>query len=307
MRAASSNAGGGNATADNGAAAPSNCRFAASNAARSGGSAITAVLPGLTYWLPCPENRAPTLPAAAARRRNQMPFGCDQASSAGRARSCPSAVSRSAASSPAVRATSAMRALPSGTGPAVAGAPPASSSVSAAVSGACQRWTAATWWPARRSSPSPCSSSTMWKLVPPKPNEEMAARRLGRSGWRIQGRASELTYSGPAPGCRELPGSWTLIVGGSTLWCRAMASLIIPAAPAAALVWPICDFTLPTAAYALASVASARTEVSAFSSVASPTAVPVPCASNSSTLAGEQSASSYARRSATIWPSARGA
>ncbi len=88
----------------------------------------------------------------------------------------------------------------------------------------------------------------MWKLVPPKPNEEMAARRFGRSGWRIHGRASEFTYSGPAPGASEPLGSCTLMVGGSTLWCRASASLIMPAAPAAALVWPIWDFTLPTAA-----------------------------------------------------------
>ena len=38
-----------------------------------------------------------------------------------------------------------------------------------------------------------------------------------------------------------------MIVGGSTLWYRASAALMSPAAPAAAFVWPICDFTEPIA------------------------------------------------------------
>ena len=42
-------------------------------------------------------------------------------------------------------------------------------------------------------------------------------------------------------------GSPTLIVAGSTLWCRASAALISPAAPAAAFVCPICDLTDPSA------------------------------------------------------------
>lgn len=82
------------------------------------------------------------------------------------------------------------------------------------------------------------------------------------------------------------------MVGGSSLWCRASASLIMPAAPAAALVCPICDLTLPTAAYCFSSPLSDTTADSADSSVASPTAVPVPCASNSSMESGETSASS---------------
>ncbi|MEY3402444.1 MAG: hypothetical protein RLZZ86_2060 [Cyanobacteriota bacterium] len=38
-----------------------------------------------------------------------------------------------------------------------------------------------------------------------------------------------------------------LIVGGKTLWCNAKAALIRLAAPAAALVCPIWDLTVPKA------------------------------------------------------------
>jgi hypothetical protein len=42
------------------------------------------------------------------------------------------------------------------------------------------------------------------------------------------------------------------MVGGSTLWCSAITALNRPAAPAAALVWPICDFTEPSAHHCFA-------------------------------------------------------
>ena len=63
------------------------------------------------------------------------------------------------------------------------------------------------------------------------------------------------------------------MTGGITCACTAMAALITPAIPAAALVCPIFAFTLETTA---AVEAPRRALASARSSVASPTAVPVP-------------------------------
>ena len=57
--------------------------------------------------------------------------------------------------------------------------------------------------------------------------------------------------------------------------------------PAAHLVWPICDFTDPSAQLAGSAPASVNTSVSVTSSVRSPTTVPVPCASSRPTSAGE--------------------
>ncbi len=59
-----------------------------------------------------------------------------------------------------------------------------------------------------------------------------------------------------------------------------------PAEPAAALVWPICDFTEPMAQKRAPWRRSPNTAASASSSAASPAAVPVPCASTSSTVSG---------------------
>ena len=64
-----------------------------------------------------------------------------------------------------------------------------------------------------------------------------------------------------------------------------------PAAPAAALVWPTCDLTLPSAhhltpPFGAASFASPKTCRSPSNSAASPAMVPVPCASISSTVSG---------------------
>ena len=96
-------------------------------------------------------------------------------------------------------------------------------------------------------------------------------------------------------------------VGGSTPWCSASAALIRPATPAVAFVWPIIDLTEPMATLCAGAPASANTLVSACTSAPSPATVPVPCASTSPTVAGEKPAWAYARRSARIWPSGRGA
>ena len=92
------------------------------------------------------------------------------------------------------------------------------------------------------------SSSTQWKLLPPKPKR--ADRRAGADGRRRGSHGPGLGVdverrSAPARAPRSARS--TLIVGGRTLWCSASAALISPAAPAAALVWPICDLTDPRA------------------------------------------------------------
>ncbi len=127
--------------------------------------------------------------------------------------------------------------------------------------------------------------------MPPKPNELTAARRGVPSARRAQGRVRLFTYSGESPKPCGF-GAVTLMVGGSTFSCNARASLIRPAAPAAALVCPICDLMLPIAADDVPAPEDCRKPESAESSVRSPTAVPVPCASKSPTLSGLTSASS---------------
>ena len=117
-----------------------------------------------------------------------------------------------------------------------------------------------------------CSSSTTWKLVPPKPNALTAARRGWSPERRSQGRRVRVEVERRAARARSAGfGCSTLIVGGSTLWCSASAALIRPAAPAAALVWPICDLTLPEARCAAVATAPRRRPGAASStSAASP-------------------------------------
>ena len=76
-----------------------------------------------------------------------------------------------------------------------------------------------------------------------------------------------------------------LMVGGMTLWCSAMTDLKRPALPAAALVWPIWDFTLPSAHQRRSCRPLwSKAMVSPSNSAASPAFVPVPWASTSSTV-----------------------
>ena len=88
------------------------------------------------------------------------------------------------------------------------------------------------------------SSSAMWKFEPPKPNELTDARR----GWfagRAHGRARVVTWKGLLSSASFGFGCSTLIVGGSVFAWSASTAFTRPAAPAAAFVWPICDFTEP--------------------------------------------------------------
>jgi hypothetical protein len=121
-------------------------------------------------------------------------------------------------------------------------------------------------------------------------------------------------------------GRVTLSVGGSTLKYTASAALMSDAAPAAAFVCPICDFTEPIAhhgrGFALVGAARLRFAaerdvegrravrvdvVSAVISTVSPTFVPVPCASTSSMVSGVTPAMRYAAWSAFFCPAALGA
>ena len=86
---------------------------------------------------------------------------------------------------------------------------------------------------------------------------DTAARR----GWslpRIHGRSSVLMKNGVSSIFRFGFGRSTLIVGGITPWWSAIAALNRPALPAAALVWPICDLTEPSAHRLAASVVRAE-------------------------------------------------
>ena len=83
------------------------------------------------------------------------------------------------------------------------------------------------------------------------------------------------------------------MVGGSALWWSASTAFTRPAAPAAAFVWPICDFTEPSAHHwprASAPSTAPKIARSPPNSAASPAIVPVPCASTSSTVSGPKPA-----------------
>ena len=133
--------------------------------------------------------------------------------------------------------------------------------------------------------PGPTYSSTAtWKLLPPKPKLLTPARR-GWSPPRIHGRASVPSRNGLLSRSRLGLGRSILMDGGSTPWRSAITALNSPAAPAAAFVWPICDFTEPSE-HQPASLRplSSNTMRSPPNSAASPALVPVPWASTSSTV-----------------------
>ncbi len=143
----------------------------------------------------------------------------------------------------------------------------------------------------------PYSSSTAWKLLPPKPNE-LTAASLGPRDEDSHGRATVGNANGLESIFSAGLGLSILMVGGMTRWCSANAALRSPAAPAAALVWPTCDFTEPSAHHGASSEAARYTCSSAVNSAASPALVPVPCASSIEMSRGVTFASRYAACSA---------
>ena len=129
-------------------------------------------------------------------------------------------------------------------------------------------------------------------LVPLAPNDETAARR-GRpvSG---QGTASVTSSTAPEDQSTCGDGSSTCNVRGTTP-CRIAATILItPATPAAACVCPMFDFTDPSSSGHDRS--PPYTASSACASIGSPSAVPVPCASTTSTSAGDSRAFASACR-----------
>ena len=109
-------------------------------------------------------------------------------------------------------------------------------------------------------------------------------------------------------------GSLTLIEAGSVLCLSARITFIMPAHPATDLRWPMFDLTEPTATRSRCcphsdsrAGPSPTTFLSAVSSIASPTGVPVPWPSTIVTVDGQMPAAAYARRIAISWPAIVGA
>ncbi len=161
-------------------------------------------------------------------------------------------------------------------------------------------------WPFELRRPGTCSSMTMWKLVPPKPNALTPATRVAPAGIS-QSRSSVLTAKGePAQSMFGL-GRSKFRLGGSTLSRSASAVLRMPAAPAAPLRWPMFDFTEPSATDPGRSCAPAKALAMLWTSTTSPTRVDVPWPSTSVHSSGDRPASRQLRSTARHWPTGLGA
>ena len=152
----------------------------------------------------------------------------------------------------------------------------------------------------RESRPGSCSSRTMWKFVPPNPNALTAARR-GSPSCFGNSRASRGTWKLP----NSIPGFGfsKCRLGGMTFSRSAKLALSSPAAPAAALRWPMFDFTDPSATGPSAPNVSCRH----CTSTTSPTFVDVPWPSTIPHVRGDSPAAFHARSMASFWPSGLGA
>jgi hypothetical protein len=127
---------------------------------------------------------------------------------------------------------------------------------------------------------------TTWKFVPPNPKALTPACRAAGAGGHGRDSPTEKA-NGLRPGSQKGFGSFRWIVPGRTPVCRAQATLISPASPAAHLVCPSWDFTEPIVQLAGSAPFSVNTAVRVASSARSPTTVPVPCASIMPTSAGD--------------------
>ncbi|PSK43397.1 hypothetical protein B0E38_07854 [Streptomyces sp. 111WW2] len=125
------------------------------------------------------------------------------------------------------------------------------------------------------------SSRITWALVPLTPKADTPARRGAPvSG---QGRASVSNSTAPASQSTIGVGSSTFSVFGRIPWRIAMIILITPPAPAAATVCPMLDFSDPRYSGRSAGRWRPYDASSAWASIGSPSRVPVPCASTTST------------------------
>src|ERR1039457_5991823 len=94
--------------------------------------------------------------------------------------------------------------------------------------------------------PGTYSSTTTWKLVPPKPKAETPQRRGANEG-RSHGRALVLTSKGILSNGMAGLSTSQLIDGGRLLWWQANTAGSRPAAPAARGRGPSGDGTEPSA------------------------------------------------------------
>ena len=151
------------------------------------------------------------------------------------------------------------------------------------------------------------SSRITCALVPPMPNELTPARRGSLSAG--QGVARVLTKKGPKSIRGFGRSKWRL--GGRIPSRRASTVLIRPAAPEAASRCPMLVFTDPMAQGGCSppspSGDAAKAAFRAATSIGSPSAVPVPCASTYWMLAASTPALASAARSAAACPSTLGA
>ncbi|CAM5420438.1 hypothetical protein SNARM312S_00136 [Streptomyces narbonensis] len=140
------------------------------------------------------------------------------------------------------------------------------------------------------------SSRTTCAFVPLTPKEETAARRSPPSPLSGQSMASVSSSTAPAAQSTWSVGRSTWSVFGRTPWRIAWTILMTPETPAAAWVWPMLDFNEPSRSGCSASRPCPYVAMTACASMGSPSRVPVPCASTTSTSAVVSRASARARR-----------
>jgi hypothetical protein len=129
----------------------------------------------------------------------------------------------------------------SGTGPGAARPTPASASTGAEVEPPTAEPSSASF---ATDATTGASSTITWALVPEMPKEETPARRV-----RLplgQGVASASSSTSPASQSTFEDGASTWRDAGNSSCRRASTTLITPATPAAAWVWPMLDLTEPS-------------------------------------------------------------
>lgn len=181
-----------------------------------------------------------------------------------------------------------------GRGGGVASAVSAMSAVSAcsAVRAGCRRPVTGASDPSRLTG---ASSRITCALVPPIPNADTPARR-GRSDDDGQGRAAVSSSTRPDDQSTCGDGDSACSVAGSSACRMACTILMTPATPAAAWVCPRLDLTEPSQSGGCSGARSCPyVASSAPASIGSPSFVPVPCPSTTSTSPPRSPASASAR------------
>ena len=264
---------------------PATVRSASSHcsiAVRKVGSVANSPRPMPDHCEPCPENTnaSPAVPSGSLRAASGRPAS-SRWRSASSSSSDPAATtaSRYACS---VRRLAAAQIVPTGW-PTRASRCAAASSPSAAGVWAESSSSSARGGPGRTGlSASALGASgrgpdrITWALVPPMPNPLEPTTR-GPSSRRHRRRSAAMRRGVPPSSKAGLGRSkWSVL--GISPCSMASTHLISPARPAAASRWPRFDFTDPTRQPGCGSP-SANAPARASSSMGSPSAVPVPCAS----------------------------